>query len=447
MLNRSRTNAHRALVIGVATVAAFAAVHVSASALTRVDQQRSGSSAEKAAGPKKVIANNLTITKDGTVLNKARVKGWIAVKADNVKIKNSSVASAGRYSIRIFPGADGTKIIGTTVDCQEPSTNGIVPGRYVARKVHVNDCRKDFGNSVKNPAKVYNSWINGRSFEIRGETTPTPTPTPTPIVNGEFPTPDSTGPRVEPTRTTGSLSSTAAGEVISGVTVNGSLVVRHDNVTVRDVRVNADSTYMIQVLEKADGTCPTNVLIEYTEIDGAAAAENDIPLYSPDCGYVFDHGYIHNVGRTSRIIDNTTISNSYIFSDRTGDSGAHRGAVGTNGGSNNQIINNVLMCEGRGCSAAIPMYGDFQPVDGLLVQHNLMATTGGYCAYGGSLDSKPYPLGSNIRFIDNHFSTRFFPTCGKYGTVTSFDNGVRGNEWAGNVWHETGRALAAPGSR
>ena len=266
-------------------------------------------------------------------------------------------------------------------------------------------------------------------------------PTETPALDADWPTPTSTGPRKTPTRTTGSLSSKAAGEVISRVTVNGRLTVRHDNVTVRDVRVNGDSSYMIQVVEKDDGTCPTNVLIEYTEIDGAAAAENDIPLYSPDCGYVFDHGYVHNVGRTSRLIRDTTISNSYIFSDRTGDSGAHRGAVGTNGGTNNQIINNVLMCEGPGCSAAIPMYGDFAPVDGLLVQRNLLATTGGYCAYGGSLDSKPYPLGSNIRFIDNHFSTRYFPTCGKYGAIASFEEGVRGNEWAGNVWHETGLPL------
>ena len=25
------------------------------------------------------------------------------------------------------------------------------------------------------------------------------------------------------------------------------------------------------------------------------------------------------------------------------------------------------------------MYGDFAPINGMLVQHNLMATTGGYC--------------------------------------------------------------------
>jgi hypothetical protein len=247
---------------------------------------------------------------------------------------------------------------------------------------------------------------------------------------------------VSSTRSTGNLSSSAAGQVISRVTVNGRLTIRHDDVTVRDVTVNGTGTYMIQVVEKADGTCPRNVRIEYTEINGANAAENDIPLYSPHCGYVFDHGYVHDVGRSSRLVHGTTISNSYIFSNRTGSSGAHRGAVGINGGTDNQIVNNVLMCEGVGCSAAIPMYGDFAPVNGLLVQHNLLATTGSYCAYGGSIDSKPYPDGSNIRFVDNHFSKRYYGTCGRYGPVSGFDNGVRGNVWTGNVWDGTKKPVS-----
>lgn len=261
-----------------------------------------------------------------------------------------------------------------------------------------------------------------------------------------WPTPRSTGPRTAPTRTSGSLTSSRTGQVISGLTVNGRLTIRHDNVTVRDVIVNGTGTYMLQVLRTASGRCPTNVRIEYTEINGANASESDIPLYSPHCGYIFDHGHIHNVGRSSRLVNNTTISNSYIFSDRTGSSGSHRGAVGINGGSNNRIVNNVLMCQGTGCSAAIPMYGDFGPVDGLLVQHNLLATTGSYCAYGGSIDSKPYPNGSYIRFINNHFSTKYFNTCGRYGPISGFENGVRGNVWSGNIWHESGRALRVDGT-
>jgi hypothetical protein len=198
---------------------------------------------------------------------------------------------------------------------------------------------------------------------------------------------------------------------------------------------------MITTADKSNGQCPVNVRFEYIEIDGAQAAENDIPIYSSCGNMTVDHAYIHNVGRTSRLTNNMAVTNSYVFSNRTGDSGAHRGAVGTNGGSNNVIRNNVLRCQGRGCSAAIPNYGDFAPVENFLVEHNLISTTGGYCVYGGSLSGKPYPHGSNIDFINNHFSREFYSTCGQFGVVSGFANGVRGNEWRGNVWHETGQPI------
>ena len=268
--------------------------------------------------------------------------------------------------------------------------------------------------------------------------TETATPTPEPIV---WPSPETTGPRVESTRTVAGLSSSADGELIEAITINGRLTIRHDNVTVRDVTINGTGTYMLYVRSKADGTCPTGVRIEHTEINGAGAAEEDIPIFM-QCGATFDRGHVHNVGRSSRVVNNGTVSNSYIIADRTGDSGSHRGAVGNNGGHDNQIIGNVLLCAApSGCSGAIPMYGDFAPVENMLVKDNLIATTGSYCTYGGSLDSKPYPEGSNIRFIGNHFSTRYHPECGRYGVVAGFDNGVRGNEWTGNVWHETGEPI------
>jgi len=260
----------------------------------------------------------------------------------------------------------------------------------------------------------------------------------------EFPTPQTTGPRTTELADSEGITSTAANQIIERKNVTGRVTIKHDNVTVRDVKVNGTGTYMITVAKKADGNCPANARFEYIEIDGALAAENDIPVYAT-CGFVLDRAYIHNVGRSSRLTNNTTVQNSYVFSNRTGDSGAHRGAVGTNGGSNNVIRNNVLRCQGKGCSAAIPMYGDFAPVDGLLVEHNLLATTGSYCMYGGTLASKTYPEGSNIKIINNRFSREFGPNCGQFGTLSGWEGGVRGNESSGNVWYETGEPIIFAG--
>lgn len=253
-----------------------------------------------------------------------------------------------------------------------------------------------------------------------------------------FPTIASTGPRAGSLTSSGAVTSTSDGQIIQNLDVTGQVNIRNDNVVVRDLRIHGTGSYMITTSNKSNGECPVNVRFEYIEIDGALAAENDIPIYSACGNMTVDHAYVHNVGRSSRLTNNVTISNSYIFSNRTGDSGAHRGGVGINGGSNNVIYNNVLKCEGAGCSAAIPNYGDFAPVINLRIEHNLLATTGSYCAYGGSLAGKPYPEGTNIDFINNHFSREYHPTCGQFGPISGFANGVRDNEWRGNVWHDTG---------
>ncbi len=270
-----------------------------------------------------------------------------------------------------------------------------------------------------------------------------PTLSPSPALPAsQFPTVSSTGPRLSLSSLTPSAGVTSSydGQVIEGKNITGNVRIQHDNVVLRDSRVNFTATHGLTVVKKANGSCPVGTRFEYVDVDGRLAAEDAIPVYSPGCGWTLDHAYVHNVGRTSRLTNDNTVSNSYVHSNRTGGSGAHRGAVGTNGGRNNRIINNVLLCEGTGCSAAIPMYGDFAPVDGMLVQHNLLATTGSYCAYGGSLSAKPYPNGSKVRFLDNHFSTRFSTRCGRYGHISGFADGVRGNEWRGNVWHETGES-------
>jgi hypothetical protein len=270
---------------------------------------------------------------------------------------------------------------------------------------------------------------------------PSPSPSPTPTTTAPpaqgFPTPATTGPRSASTATQGSLATSSNGQVIERLTINGRLTIQHDNVTVRDVTVMGTGTYMIYIRSKADGKCPTNARIEYTEVDGKNAPADAIAVYGP-CGFTFDRGEIRNTGRGLRLVNNATVSNSYVYTARTWD-GAHRTAIGHNGGSNLRVINNALYCELTGCSSAVSFYGDFAQVDDVLVQGNIMSTTGRYCIHGGSVSSKPYPDGTNVRILDNHFSTSLGAKCGVSGPLASFEGGVRGNEYRGNVWHETGQ--------
>src|SRR5699024_2061106 len=236
---------------------------------------------------------------------------------------------------------------------------------------------------------------------------------------GEFPAMETTGPRAEPTESTGPTETTQAGEIIERTTINGRLTIKHDDVTVEDVVVRGTGTYMIYIIRKDNGECPRNVRLEYIEVDGSRAPADSIPIYSPECGFTIDHGLLHNLGRGIRIANDVRIENTYIHLARTWE-GAHRSGISTHGGKDVVVKDSAIFCENVGCSAAITMYGDHAPVQQVLVQHNLIATTGSYCVYGGSVDSKQYPHGANIKFIDNHFSTRYFPTCGRYGPITGF---------------------------
>jgi len=259
-----------------------------------------------------------------------------------------------------------------------------------------------------------------------------------------FPTVESTGSRVaysemEPS---GSVTTSHDGQVIEGMDIKGRLTIQHDNVIVRDSRIQYTVHYGVYVIGEGGGPCPTGTLLEHVEIDGTLSTDDMIPLYSPGCEWTLDHAYVHDSGRAVRLVRNNTVTNSYIIANHGGDSGSHRGAIGLNGGNNHVIRNNVLICDTpKGCSAALAMYGDFHPIEDILVEHNLMAATADYCAYGGSVDSKPFPDASNVRFIDNHFSTMLFPDCGRSGPITAFDRNVRGNVWEGNIWHETGQPI------
>lgn len=114
------------------------------------------------------------------------------------------------------------------------------------------------------------------------------------------------------------------------------------------------------------------------------------------------------------------------------------------------VVHNSLRCDapdnssGGGCSADLTGYGDFEAVQNNLIQNNLfLATTGGFCAYGGSSAGKPFSgQAQDIRFLDNVFQRgtspgdHGVPVCGFYGGITDFDPARPGNVWTGNTWDD-----------
>jgi hypothetical protein len=218
------------------------------------------------------------------------------------------------------------------------------------------------------------------------------------------------------------------GQVVDGCIIQGELDVRANNVVIRNsiIRGRVDTGYGEQ----------SGLVLTDVEIDGQNSDPNGQSGIGDD-NYTCIRCNVHNTGRGAAFGDNVTIRDSW-FHDFFKTPGAHQSAAGSNGGGNNQIIHNNLDCQETSCSGALVMYGDFAPVNNVLVQNNLFNSPGSYCTYAGSTGTasgKPYPHGTNIRYLDNLWGKKYTPICGMYGPVTSWEYNT-GNVWSGNRWQD-----------
>jgi hypothetical protein len=170
------------------------------------------------------------------------------------------------------------------------------------------------------------------------------------------------------------------------------------------------------------------------EIDGGGKVDPNGQAAIGSDDYSCIRCHIHGTGRGANMANNVHIEDSYLHGWVYVD-GAHQTAIGSNGGKNFTVIHNNLDCQSEGCSSALSLYGDFEPIKGALIEKNLFNTDGGYCTYGGSTSAKPYPIGTDIRYVDNVFGKKYGPKCGYYGPVATFEMHA-GNEWRGNVWQD-----------
>lgn len=176
------------------------------------------------------------------------------------------------------------------------------------------------------------------------------------------------------------------------------------------------------------------------EIDGSGQPDPQGEAAIGNGDYSCLRCHIHSSGRGANLDRNVRIEDSYLHGFVYTD-GVHQTAIGSNGGSGFSIIHNHLECSTDGCSAALSLYGDFFPIEDVLIQRNLFNTTGSFCTYAGSVPGKPFPTGTGIRYLDNRFGKKFHSGCGIYGPVTSWEQ-HQGNQWQGNQWQDGSGSVA-----
>nr|WP_300046680.1 DUF4082 domain-containing protein [uncultured Nocardioides sp.] len=289
-----------------------------------------------------------------------------------------------------------------------------------------------------------NYWVDVRFVPAGGGgATPTPTPTATPTTPppGGWPGPDNTGVPAGTTLTayTGPCTITSP-RTLSAVDATarcGELVINTTGVIIEKSLVpRVQSIY-------GDGN--SSVSISDSDVRAGATSTGALWGYNITAHRVDVTGGQHSF----HCNNNCEVTDSWLHDQYNPDSQSfHNNAFISNGGSHMVLRHNTLHCTAilgpndGGCSGDVSFFGDFDPIDDVVIDNNFLRANNSsisYCLYGGDSDSKPYTA-TNVRVTNNVFERGANRKCGVYGPVTSFDRNAAGNAWSGNVW-DSGEAV------
>jgi len=199
-----------------------------------------------------------------------------------------------------------------------------------------------------------------------------------------------------------------------------------------------NGTGVIQVLPGA------SVTIERTTLDGELGVHaciwdegTNLVARGNDCMNVNDGIFIWDT-------DNFTIEDNYLHDFTTETANGHIDAFQTEGASHGVIRHNTFdVTEGQ--NACVAIWNSRANSDDYLVENNLMAGSG-FAVYAEDYSpSEQSPAGgysvTNVRFLNNRFSTVHYDCVGSYGVW--YPRGNPTDAWVrtGNVVVETGESI------
>ena len=282
-----------------------------------------------------------------------------------------------------------------------------------------------------------NYWVDVRFVPATTTTTPPPTPTP----DTGWPGPDNTGVPAGTALTpyNGPCTITSA-RTISGVDATScdALVINTTGVVIEKS--------LVPRVQSIYGDGDSSVTISDSDVRAGATSTGALWGYNITARRVDVTGGQHSF----HCNNNCEVTDSWLHDQYNPAGGSyHNNAFISNGGSNMLVRHNTLHCTAilnstdGGCSGDVSLFGDFDPIDNVTIDNNLLKANNSsisYCFYGGASTSKPYQA-SNVRFTNNVFERGANRKCGVYGPVTSFDRNASGNEWTNNRW-DSGEAVS-----
>lgn len=225
-------------------------------------------------------------------------------------------------------------------------------------------------------------------------------------------TSDNTGPRVaysELTPISGGMTITEDNAVIEKVDVQGDVVIKANNVTIRDCRIYGYGYYAVRTYSEYSGT-----RVEFCELDGRSDPSN------PDeVGRVDTHGIaggsdtyvyrteMHHTGDASKTVNGATYIENYCH-DLAGNTVKHSDCIQSTGNSNvtikrnrlEAVLNPAAEANGGLINASLQIKGDSASIENFIIEDNLLK--GG--AYTVQIRKGNYNLPANINVSGNRYT-------------------------------------------
>jgi len=226
-----------------------------------------------------------------------------------------------------------------------------------------------------------------------------------------YPDETNTGAKGTLTPRSGDITVNVNGTILENIDLKGAIRVYADNVTIRNVKITTGGYWPI--LFDGKGGVVEDSTVVGTVNSQACVGGSGMTIRRMNCS---------GAGDGVKLGSSSTMTDSYIHDLGTGPESHNDGCEL---GSKDVTVRHNTILNAQGQTAAV-FIGASAPSTNILVEDNVLAG-GGYTVYG------PDPGSSNVRVVNNKFSTRYFAKGGSYGPVAYWKTGS-GNEWSGNTW-------------
>jgi hypothetical protein len=222
---------------------------------------------------------------------------------------------------------------------------------------------------------------------------------------------------------------TASGTVISNLAINGTLVIRADNVTVRNVKIVAPSGANSAI---NTGYANSGIVFDHVEIDGGKRKPSVPGIIGG--GYTATALNIHGTGDAIDLSSGVTVKDSYIH-DLYVAPGDHTDGI-QSAGTDDDLIQHctidATLAGGGFANSALIIGADLANMGTVTISGNLLGG-GSYTAYAGA---DPGYSSGKISFINNRFARS-----AQYGSCSFKPSSGHPITFTGNVMDDTTAAV------